>query len=101
MGVVRPVQGKLQEALDYFGKRVARLALFRCKCPRCTSGVIKCTSAKALAPRLNQRPQSTPWYLLRVSKTKAVEVEVVLAPLQGLEGDHFTSAVGAGAHHVR
>ena len=45
MGVVRPEQGKLQEPLGYFGKRVARLALFRCKCPRCTSGMIKCTSA--------------------------------------------------------
>ena len=43
---------------------------------------------------------STPWYLW-VSKTKAVEVEVVLAPLQGVDGDHLTSAVGAGAHHVR
>ena len=45
MGVVRPEQGKLQEPLGYFGKRVARLALFRCKCPRCTSGMFKCTSA--------------------------------------------------------
>ena len=53
MGVVRPEQGKLQEPLVYFGKRVARLALFRCKCPRCTSGMIKCTSAKLLAPRLH------------------------------------------------
>ena len=66
-----------------------------CKCPRCTSVMIKCTSAKALAPRLHITFEigSTPWYLW-VSKTKAVEVEVVLAPLQGVEGDHLTSAVG-------
>ena len=66
------------------------------------SGMFKCTSAKALAPRLHITFEigSTPWYLW-VSKTKAVEVEVVLAPLQGVDGDHLTSAVGAGAHHVR
>ena len=50
MGVVRPEQGKLQEPLAYFGKRVARLALFRCKCPRCTSSMIKQESSLGCSP---------------------------------------------------
>ena len=46
MGIVRPEQAKLQEPLGAFGKRVAGVALLPGgRCPRCTSSMIKCTSA--------------------------------------------------------
>ena len=46
MGIVRPEQAKLHEPLGAFGKRVAGVALLPGgRCPRCTSSMIKCTSA--------------------------------------------------------
>ena len=51
MGVVRPEQGKLQEPLGYFGKRVARLAFsFVASAP---GAHLACSSAHQLAPRLH------------------------------------------------
>ena len=51
MGVVRPEQGKLQEPLGAFGKRVARVALLLCQVT--PLHIEHEPSAHQLAPRLH------------------------------------------------
>ena len=75
MGIVRPEQAKLQEPLGAFGKRVAGVALLPGgRCPRCTSSMIKCTSASpASAHHVRNKIKALPFGSARTAGQNLVE----------------------------